>query len=52
VAVYGGDFLPALYDDWVLGERERLCRRCVDLLDGLIEVAGPDDLGAAAARAG
>ncbi|MGH9290942.1 MAG: AfsR/SARP family transcriptional regulator, partial [Acidimicrobiales bacterium] len=36
IAVYGGDFLPALYDDWVLAERERLLRRCVRLLDGLI----------------
>jgi DNA-binding SARP family transcriptional activator len=51
VTRYGGDFLPALYDDWVLAERERLCRRCVDLLDGLVEVLGPDDLGSAAAFA-
>ena len=51
VALYGGDFLPALYDDWVLAERERLCRRCVSLLDGLIEVVGRDDLGSAATYA-
>jgi DNA-binding SARP family transcriptional activator/tetratricopeptide (TPR) repeat protein len=51
VAAYGGDFLPALYDDWVLSQRERLCRRCVALLDGLIEVVGRDDLGSAAAYA-
>jgi DNA-binding SARP family transcriptional activator/tetratricopeptide (TPR) repeat protein len=51
VALYGGDFLPALYDDWVLAERERLCRRCVDLLDGLIDVVGRDDLGSAATYA-
>ena len=51
VALYGGDFLPSLYDDWVLAQRERLCRRCVGLLDGLIEVAGRDDLGSAATYA-
>ena len=51
VARYGGDFLPALYDDWVLAQRERLCRRCVGLLDGLTEVVGRDDLGSAAAYA-
>jgi DNA-binding SARP family transcriptional activator/tetratricopeptide (TPR) repeat protein len=51
VALYGGDFLPALYDDWVLVQRERLCRRCVSLLDGLIEVVGRDDIGSAATYA-
>ena len=51
VALYGGDFLPALYDDWVLVQRERLCRRCVSLLDGLIEVVGRDDIGWAATYA-
>jgi DNA-binding SARP family transcriptional activator len=33
---YGGDLLPALYDDWVLEARERLHRRCVVLLDRLV----------------
>jgi DNA-binding SARP family transcriptional activator len=47
VARYGGDFLPALYDDWVLAERERLLRRCVRLLDGLIDVVARDDIGSA-----
>lgn len=43
VAAYGGDFLPSIYDDWVLAERERLRRRCVTLLDHLIEVSGDED---------
>ena len=51
VGVYAGDFLPALYDDWVLLQRERLCRRCVGLLDGLTDMVGADDLGAAATYA-
>jgi DNA-binding SARP family transcriptional activator/tetratricopeptide (TPR) repeat protein len=51
VALYGGDLLPALYDDWVLAQRERFGRRCVTLLDGLIEVVGRDDLGSAATYA-
>ncbi len=46
VDAYRGDLLPALYDDWVLAQRERLCRRCVSLLDGLIE-AIDDDIAAA-----
>jgi DNA-binding SARP family transcriptional activator len=33
---YRGEFMPALYDDWVLAERERLHRRCLSLLDQLI----------------
>jgi DNA-binding SARP family transcriptional activator len=51
VGLYRGDFLPALYDDWVLLERDRLCRRCVSLLDALTDVVGRDDLGAAATYA-
>lgn len=43
VAAYGGDFLPSIYDDWVLAERERLRRRCVKLLDQLIEVSDEDE---------
>jgi DNA-binding SARP family transcriptional activator len=42
VAVYGGDLLPGLYDNWVLDERERLRRECVDLLDQLIQAKGDD----------
>ncbi len=38
LAAYGGDLLPALYDDWVLGERERLRRRCLAVLDDLVAV--------------
>ncbi len=33
VEVYRGDLLPALYDDWVGPERERLRRTCVALLE-------------------
>jgi DNA-binding SARP family transcriptional activator/tetratricopeptide (TPR) repeat protein len=35
---YRGELLPALYDDWVATERDRLHRRCLALLDQLIEV--------------
>jgi DNA-binding SARP family transcriptional activator len=30
---YGGELLPAWLDDWVVSERERLHRECLDLLD-------------------
>lgn len=33
---YRGELMPALYDDWVSAERERLHRKCVALLDQLI----------------
>ncbi len=33
VAVYGGDFLAGLYDDWLLEARSALERQCVDLCD-------------------
>ena len=33
---YRGELLPALYDDWVAPERDRLHRRCLALLDQLI----------------
>jgi DNA-binding SARP family transcriptional activator/predicted ATPase len=36
VSHYSGDLLPASYDDWVLDERDRLRRRCVELLDQLV----------------
>ena len=52
LTTYGGDLLPALYDDWVLAERERLRRRCIWLLDTLVDVyreAG--DLGSAIGHA-
>jgi DNA-binding SARP family transcriptional activator len=35
---YRGELLPALYDDWVAADRDRLHRRCLALLDQLIEV--------------
>lgn len=35
---YRGELLPALYDDWVATERDRLHRRCLALLDQLIEL--------------
>jgi DNA-binding SARP family transcriptional activator len=34
---YRGEFMPPLYDDWALAERDRLHRRCLTLLDQLIE---------------
>ena len=33
---YRGELMPAVYDDWVQAERERLHRKCVTLLDQLI----------------
>lgn len=36
VTVYRGDLMPGMYDDWVLAERERLRRQCVDLCDHLV----------------
>lgn len=39
VTAYRGDLLPALYDEWVLVERDRLRLRCVELLDELIRQA-------------
>jgi DNA-binding SARP family transcriptional activator len=38
LAAYRGELLPALYDDWVTTERDRLHRQCLALLDQLIEV--------------
>jgi DNA-binding SARP family transcriptional activator len=43
VEEYRGDLLPGMYDDWVLTERERLRRQCVELCDQLI--AGWRDVG-------
>ena len=52
VSSYVGDLLPAHYDDWVLTERDRLRRRCVWLLDQLIEqYRGSNDVGSAVACA-
>jgi DNA-binding SARP family transcriptional activator/tetratricopeptide (TPR) repeat protein len=39
VNVYRGDLLPAIYEEWVLVERDRLRLRCVDLLDELVRQA-------------
>ncbi|MFV8834150.1 FAD-binding protein [Aquisalimonas sp. APHAB1-3] len=35
---YGGAFLPALYDDWVLEARDHLQRLCISLVDRLAVV--------------
>ncbi len=35
VRVYRGELMPALYDDWVAAERDRLHRRCLALIDQL-----------------
>ncbi|HSI93941.1 MAG TPA: BTAD domain-containing putative transcriptional regulator, partial [Jiangellaceae bacterium] len=51
VAVYGGDLLPGLYDDWVLDERDRLRRLCVSLLDRLVATVDAADTDAAVAYA-
>jgi DNA-binding SARP family transcriptional activator/tetratricopeptide (TPR) repeat protein len=40
---YRGEFMPPLYDDWALAERDRLHRRCLALLDQLI--AAESDAG-------
>jgi DNA-binding SARP family transcriptional activator len=36
VEEYRGDLLPALYDDWVLVERQRLLQRFLTALERLI----------------
>jgi DNA-binding SARP family transcriptional activator/tetratricopeptide (TPR) repeat protein len=38
VDAYRGELMPALYDDWIAGERERLHRRCLTLVDQLIDL--------------
>ncbi|MGH2688402.1 MAG: BTAD domain-containing putative transcriptional regulator, partial [Actinomycetota bacterium] len=48
---YGGDLMPACYDDWVIAERERLRAQAVDILLQLgKEASGDDDRAAAFAR--
>ena len=48
VAAYGGEFLPSVYDDWVIDARRRLHRLCVEMLDLLAPaLAGEGDLPAA-----
>jgi DNA-binding SARP family transcriptional activator/tetratricopeptide (TPR) repeat protein len=37
VAAYQGDFLPGMYDDWLLDARSALERQCIDLCDLLCE---------------
>jgi DNA-binding SARP family transcriptional activator len=37
IAEYRGDFLPGMYDDWVLGVRSEIERQCVGLCDLLGE---------------
>jgi DNA-binding SARP family transcriptional activator len=36
VAEYQGNLLPAMFDDWVLAERETLRQQCVELCDHLV----------------
>jgi DNA-binding SARP family transcriptional activator/predicted ATPase len=36
--LYGGDFMPGLYDEWVEVERKRLRQKCSDVLDDLISL--------------
>ena len=38
VALYGGDLLPSCYDDWILGERERLRECFAAALAGLLTI--------------
>ena len=33
IAEYRGELMPGVYDDWVLDQRDRLRRECVDLCD-------------------
>jgi DNA-binding SARP family transcriptional activator len=50
---YGGDLLPACYDDWVITERERLREQAVDVLLRLgkeASVSGDDESAATFAR--
>lgn len=42
VDVYGGDLLPDIYDDWVVGERERLRARYVAALETLVHQGRSD----------
>jgi DNA-binding SARP family transcriptional activator/tetratricopeptide (TPR) repeat protein len=52
VAQYRGDFLPGLYDDWLLEVRSQLERQCVDLCELLVTVlTRTGDLAGAAAAA-
>jgi DNA-binding SARP family transcriptional activator len=39
---YRGELMPALYDDWVSTERDRLHRKCLALLDQLIAAERDD----------
>lgn len=53
IAAYGGDFLPAVYDDWAVAARDRLRRECVELCDLLADLGtgqGDLDLAVQAAR--
>jgi DNA-binding SARP family transcriptional activator len=40
LAEYTGDFLPGLYDDWLLDARAELQRRCVELCELICETRG------------
>lgn len=53
VRAFGGELLPGLYDEWVVGERDRLRRSCVGLLDRLVGVlAEQGEMAAAIGHAG
>ena len=52
IAAYGGDFLPAVYDEWVIEARDTIRRECVELCDLAAELGSrTGDLSAAAAAA-
>ncbi len=53
LAVYGGDFLPGVDDEWAIAPREQLRRDCLDLCDLLADLGsrhGDLDVAVAAAR--
>jgi DNA-binding SARP family transcriptional activator/tetratricopeptide (TPR) repeat protein len=53
IAAYGGDFLPAVYDEWAIEARDTIRRECVELCDLAAELgseAGDLSVAAAAAR--
>ena len=51
VRSYGGELLPAWADEWVLTERERLHRQCLQLLDSLVAAKEHEDPDSALAWA-
>jgi DNA-binding SARP family transcriptional activator/tetratricopeptide (TPR) repeat protein len=52
IAAYGGDFLPAVYDEWAIEARDTIRRECVELCDLAAELGSETgDLSVAAAAA-